>query len=65
MRRRRSACSVATHDVIIKGAGLTALLADLAVQKVTVIEEPLRPDRFHGSVARFIREVIVQRVEAC
>ena len=54
----------ATHDVIIKGAGLMALLADLAAQNVTVVEEPSRPDRFQTGAERLIREVIVQKVEA-
>ena len=54
----------ATHEVIVRGAGLTALLADLAAQNVTVIQEPTRPDRFQSSGDRFIREVIVQKLEA-
>lgn len=53
----------ATHEVTIRGAGLTALLADLAGQKVTVIQEPSRADRFQGNVERFIREVHVQELE--
>ena len=53
----------ATHEVIVGGAGLTALLADLAAQNVTVIREPSRADRFQGSVERFIREVHVQELE--
>lgn len=36
------------HEVIVKGAGLTALLADLAAQNVTMIREPTRADRFEG-----------------
>ena len=52
----------ATHEVIIRGAGLTALLADLAAQNVTVIQEPTRADRFQSS-DRFIREVDVRQVE--
>jgi hypothetical protein len=54
----------ATHEVIIKGAGLTALLADLAAQNVSVIQEPRRADRFQSSADRFIRELVVQKLEA-
>jgi hypothetical protein len=54
----------ATHDVIMKGAGLMALLADLAAQNITVVQEPSRPDRFQTGADRLIREVIVQKVEA-
>ena len=56
----------AMHEVIVRGAGLTALLADLAAQNVTVIQEPTRADRFQSSVDPFIREVVVQKLEvAC
>jgi hypothetical protein len=54
----------ATHEVVIRGAGLTALLADLAAQNVTVIQEPRRADRFQSSADRFIRELVVQKLEA-
>jgi hypothetical protein len=54
----------AMHEVIVRGAGLTALLADLAAQNVTVIREPLWADRLQCSVDQFIREVVVQKVDA-
>jgi len=58
-------CAVfATHEVIIRGAGLTALLAALAAQNVTVIQEPTRADRFQNSGDRFIRELVVHNLEA-
>jgi len=53
----------ATHEVTIRGAGLTALLADLAGQKVTAIHEPSRTDRFTSASDRFVREVLVQKLE--
>ena len=52
----------AMHKVIVKGAGLTALLADLAAQKVTVIWEPTRADRFESCGDRFIRDVDAGRL---
>jgi len=54
----------ATHEVIVRGTGLTALLAALAAQNVTVIQEPTRADRFQSSGDRFIREVIVEKNDA-
>jgi len=54
----------ATHEVIVRGAGLTALLADLAAQIVTLIQEPTRADRFQSSGDRFIRDVVVRKNEA-
>ena len=54
----------ASHDVIIRGAGLAALLADVSAQRVASINEPTRPDRFPGAAARFIREIEVRRIDA-
>ena len=54
----------ASHDVIIRGAGLTALLADVSAQRVSSINEPARPDRFPSTAARFIREIEVRRIDA-
>jgi hypothetical protein len=53
----------AMHEVIVRGTGLTALLADLAAQHVTLIQEPTRADRFQSSGGRFIREVDVRQIE--
>jgi hypothetical protein len=53
----------ATHDVIIRGAALAGLLAELAAQRLARREEPARSDRFdqfHGSV---IRQLIVERAQ--
>ena len=54
----------ASHDVIIRGAGLAALLADVSAQRVASINEPARPDRFPGTAARFIRDIEVRRIDA-
>jgi hypothetical protein len=54
----------AAHDVIVRGSGLESLLADLAAQRVTIRREPSRPDRFSAAEGRFIREIVVQKVEA-
>jgi hypothetical protein len=49
--------------VIIRGAALAGLLAELAAQRLARPEEPARSDRFdqfHGSV---IRQLIVERAQ--
>ena len=53
----------ATHDVIVRGAGLIPLMRDLAAQRVTAMLEPVRAERFPGCGGRFIREIAVQRIE--
>ena len=52
----------ATHDVIVKGSGLGALLTDVAVHRLAVLAEPLSPDRFLGRRAPSVREVAVRKV---
>lgn len=54
----------ASHDVILRGAGLGALLADVSAQRVISIRETARADRFSGDPARFIRDVEVRRIDA-
>lgn len=54
----------ASHDIIVRGRGLSALLADVSAQRITEIREPARADVFPGTAARFIREVEVRRVDA-
>lgn len=55
----------ATHDIVVKGVGLTSLLRSITVNQVTSIREPARSDRFPAQLAaRFIREVQVRRIDA-
>lgn len=54
----------AAHDVIVKGSGLEALMVDVATQRLAVLREPSRTDRFSGGCGRLIREIAVERVEA-
>jgi hypothetical protein len=53
----------AAHDIVVRGFGLAALLADVAAQRVAVLREPTRADRFHNNTRRMIREIIVQKAE--
>jgi hypothetical protein len=54
----------ATHDVLARGAGLQALLADLAAQRLVGIDAPARPDRFGGASGRGVCELFVQKVDS-
>jgi hypothetical protein len=40
-----------THDLIIQGCGLDRLLSDLAAQRVAVLKQPIRADRFEAASA--------------
>lgn len=51
----------ASHDVVVRGAGLLALLASISAQRVISVREPTRPERFAGVAERFIREINVRR----
>jgi hypothetical protein len=53
----------ASHDVVIKGAGLDALLAAIASDRVVSLRESLRSERFSGPAGRFIHEIVVRRIE--
>jgi hypothetical protein len=53
----------ASHDVVVKGAGLDALLAAIASHRVASIRESVRSDRFPGPAARFIREIVVRKID--
>jgi hypothetical protein len=54
----------AAHDVLVKGSGLATLLADLAAQRVAAMRELARPQRFLATSGRFIREIVVQKIDA-
>ena len=53
----------ATHDVIAKGSGLSALLADVAAQRLVGMDEPSRATRF-GAGDRCVHELVVRKVES-
>jgi hypothetical protein len=54
----------ATHDVLARGAGLQALLADLAAQRLVGLDEPNRSDRFGSVTGRYVRELLVHKVDS-
>jgi hypothetical protein len=53
----------ATHDVLIRGAGLQSLLSDVATQRIAQLHEPTRGDQFENGDVPRIREVSVSRIE--
>jgi hypothetical protein len=53
----------ASHDVVIKGAGLDPLLSAIASHRVVSLRESLRSERFSGQAGRFIHEIVVRRIE--
>jgi hypothetical protein len=55
--------SFATHEVVVKGAGLGALLGDLSNQRVSIIQEPARPDRFITDPGPRIASISVRKME--
>lgn len=54
----------ASHDVIVRGAGLSALLRAIPDHRVTSIREAPRSEIFSALEMRFIRQIEVRRVEA-
>ncbi len=53
----------ASHDVVVKGAGLDPLLAAIASHRVASIQQSVRSDRFPAQAGRFIREIVVRKID--
>ena len=56
--------SFASHDVVLRGAGLAPLLRAIAANRVALIRESERWERFPDPAERFIREIAVRRIDA-
>ena len=54
----------ATHTVVIRGAGLQVLLADVAAHRLVGVNEPLRAERFTMRTGMSIRELVVTKAES-
>jgi hypothetical protein len=52
----------ASHDVVVKGSSLDALLAAIASHRVASIRESVRSERFPGPAARLIREIVIRKI---
>jgi hypothetical protein len=53
-----------THDVLIKGIGLSGLLIEFAAQRIARLQEPTRSDRFANGTAPSIHELSVIKIES-
>ena len=51
------------HDVVVTGCGLDALLADVAAQVVTVLQQPPRAEHFAPAPGPRVSTVEVRRIE--
>src|SRR5215467_11893058 len=54
----------ATHDVLVRGAGLQVLLADVAAHRLVGLNEPLRAERFTTRIGMCVRELVVTKAGA-
>ena len=54
----------ASHDVIVRGAGLSSLLHAIPGHRVASIREVARWEQFSTSETRFIREIEIRRADA-
>ena len=54
----------ASHDLIVRGAGLLPLLRAIPGHHVASIRDVGRGERFSSREARFIREIQIRKVEA-
>ena len=53
----------ATHEVVVRGAGLGELLEDLSAQRVSQLQEPVRADRFGTEPGLRITSISVRKME--
>ena len=49
-----------THDVAVRGSDLTSLLSDFARQRISVLREPARTEKFSGESGPRITELTVR-----
>jgi hypothetical protein len=52
-----------THDVLVKGSGLSTLLGDFAAQRIARLRQATRGDRF-AQAGVCIREVSVVKIDS-
>ena len=54
----------ASHDVVVRGTGLSPLLQAITSQQAVSIRQSARHEVFPAQAARFIREIEVRRIDA-
>jgi len=52
-----------THDIVITGRELNKLLANIAAQRVSLLEEPVRAESFASFSGSQITKIFVKKVE--
>jgi len=52
-----------THDILVSGNHLGLLLADLSAQRVSLLQEPVRAERFGSDTKSQIISISVRKVE--
>ena len=52
-----------THDIVVAGHGLGSLLEDLSAQRVSLLREPVRAERFNSDPDPRITSISIQKVE--
>lgn len=52
-----------THDVRIKGGGLASLLSAFAAQRIALLKEPARSEKFVAGSGSRITELVVRTAE--
>ena len=53
----------ASHDVVVRGAGLDRLLNAIAAHRVVSIRQSMRAELFTDKATRFISEIEVRKIE--
>ena len=52
-----------THDVVISGGKLDTLLADIAAQRLNLLKEPVRAEKFASFSTPQITDIFIKKVE--
>lgn len=52
-----------THDIVLKGSHLDSLFTDLSSQRVSLLREPFRAERFATGDMHTITSISVRKVE--
>ena len=53
----------ATHDVVVNGSHLHSLLSDLCAQRLSLLREPARAERFSNASGPLMTSVSVRKIE--
>ena len=51
-----------THDIVVRGTQLEPLLIDLSSQRVSLLREPVRAERFSSGAMPQITSISIQKV---